>query len=63
MASSDLAAAQSDVGRDPSSARAALVIWLGKSPGWAKPLLAAAPRSLYAPRLLAAAAAPASSVR
>jgi len=58
LASAELAAAEADAARNPAGARAAIVIWLAKQPGWSQPLLAAEPQSLYAPARLAAAAKP-----
>jgi hypothetical protein len=54
LASAELDAAQSDVLRDPTTARAALVIWLAHAPAWSGAVLAAEPQSLYAPARLAA---------
>ncbi len=60
LASAELAAAQSrlsgpDAARDRDAARAALVIWLVRAPAWSAQVVAAEPRSLYAPSRLAAA--------
>jgi hypothetical protein len=57
--SSDLAAAEFDARHDPAAARQALGLWLAREPSWAPSLLAAEPRSLYAPSRLAAAERPA----
>ena len=54
LASADLDAAQADAPRDPAAARAALVIWLAKTPSWSSAVLAAEPQSLYALARLAA---------
>jgi hypothetical protein len=55
-ASVDLAAAEEAIRRDPKAGADALTLWLAREPGWAAPVLAAEPRSLYAPTVLAAAA-------
>ncbi|HTX50889.1 MAG TPA: hypothetical protein VME40_16050 [Caulobacteraceae bacterium] len=57
-ASSDLAAAEFDARHNPPAAKLALELWLARQPTWAPSLLAAEPRSLYAPSRLAAAARP-----
>jgi hypothetical protein len=56
LASTELDAAQADARQRPAAARAALVIWLAKAPGWTKGVVAAEPQSLYAPARLAAVA-------
>jgi hypothetical protein len=54
LASSELDAAEADAVPRPDAARAALVIWLAKAPGWSGAVIAAEPQSLYAaPRLAA----------
>jgi hypothetical protein len=54
-AASDLAAAEFDARHNPAAARQALELWLVREPAWSPRLLAAEPRSLYAPsRLIAA---------
>ncbi len=58
LASTELDAAQSDVPARPDQARAALVIWLARSPAWSSGILAAEPQSLYAPAKLAAISRP-----
>ena len=54
LASGELDGAQSDVAGRPAEARAALTIWLAKTPRWSADVLAAEPRSLYSPGRLAA---------
>ena len=54
LASAELDAAQADARRDPAAARAALIIWLAREPGWSPAVLAAEPQSLYAQARLAA---------
>jgi hypothetical protein len=54
LASTELDAARADVTARPDQARADLVIWLARSPGWSTAVLAAEPQSLYAPAKLAA---------
>jgi hypothetical protein len=58
LASTELEAAQADVPARPNQARAALVIWLARSPAWSTAVLAAEPQSLYAPAKLAAISRP-----
>ncbi|HEY1753195.1 MAG TPA: hypothetical protein VGG29_18205 [Caulobacteraceae bacterium] len=58
QASLDLAAAKADLPRPPA-ARADLVLWLARAPGWSPVILAAEPRSLYVAARLAAAEKPA----
>jgi hypothetical protein len=58
-ASSDLAAVEFDARQNPAAARQPLELWLAREPAWAPSLLAAEPRSLYAPSRLAAAERPA----
>jgi hypothetical protein len=57
IAAADLAAAEADARKTPPGARQALTLWLAREPAWAPAVLAAEPRSLYAPPRLATAAA------
>ena len=57
IAAQDLGAAEEDARRDTPAARWALALWLAREPAWTPGVLAAEPRSLYAPSRLAAAAA------
>jgi hypothetical protein len=59
-ASDDLAAAEFDARHELPAARQSLELWLAREPSWTPKLLAAEPRSMYAPSRLAAAERPAS---
>jgi hypothetical protein len=54
-AARDLAAAEADTRTDAAAGRRDLTLWLDRAPSWTPQVLAAAPRSLYAPAVLAAA--------
>ena len=51
-AAADLAAAQSDARRGAPTAKTDLTIWLSAENAWSRPVIAAAPASLYDPRRL-----------